>query len=308
MGKFGAKVKEEIKKDRAVFIIYIILRVIVLAVAVLEFLLKDYQGVFYCVLTLILLMLPSLFERKFKVELPTGLEITVLVFIFAAEILGELACYYLTVPHWDTMLHTINGFICAAIGFSLVDILNRDNKIKFSLSPFFMAFVAFCFSMTVGVLWEFYEFASDSFLGTDMQKDTVINIIRSVDLNTTGKNIPVVIDNIKNVTVNGVDLGLGGYLDIGLHDTMKDLIVNFIGAVIFAFIGFFYVKKRGKGKFARQFIPYLMDEALDENRPKKNALSCGDIDADIDGDAHPSDLAGKEEGDSASSGAKKDES
>ena len=108
--------------------------------------------------------------------------------------------------------------------------------------------------------------------------------------------------------VNGGDLGLGGYLDIGLHDTMKDLIVNFIGAVIFAFIGFFYVKKRGKGKFARQFIPYLMDEALDENRPKKNALSCGDIDADIDGDAHPSDLAGKEEGDSASGGAKKDES
>ena len=264
MGKLTSKMKEQLKKDKAVFIIYIILRAIVIAVGVLEFLRQDYQGVFYCILTLILLMIPSFVEHRFKVELPTGLEITVLVFIFAAEILGELACYYLTIPCWDTMLHTTNGFVCAAIGFSLVDILNRDNKIKFNLSPLFMAVVAFCFSMTVGVIWEFYEFGSDNLLGTDMQKDTVINIIRSVDLNAAGKNVPVVIENIKDVTVNGMNLGMGGYLDIGLYDTMEDLFVNFIGAVIFSFIGFFYVKKRGKGKIARQFIPYLMDEAVDE--------------------------------------------
>lgn len=258
---FKEKVTEAFHKDKAVFIIYVVLRLIVIGVGILEFFSKNYQGVFYCILTLILFMLPSFVEHKFKIELPTGLEITVLVFIFAAEILGELACYYLTVPHWDTMLHTVNGFVCAAIGFSLVDVLNRNSRIKFSLSPVFMAFIAFCFSMTVGVLWEFFEFAGDNLLGMDMQKDTVIHVIRSVDLNELGKNVPVVIDNITNVTVNGVDLGLGGYLDIGLYDTMKDLIVNFLGAVIFSFVGYFYIKKQGKGKVARQFIPYLMDDA-----------------------------------------------
>lgn len=260
MKRFFSGLKEAYLKDKAVFFVYVLLRITVIAVAVMEGLRADYQGLFYCILTLVLLMLPSFVEKRFKVELPTGLEITVLVFIFAAEILGELGCYYLKVPHWDTMLHTINGFVCAAIGFSLVDILNRDAKIKFTLSPVFMAVVAFCFSMTVGVLWEFFEFAGDNLLGMDMQKDTVINVIRSVELNPESKNVPVVIDNIRTVTVNGVDLGLGGYLDIGLYDTMKDLIVNFIGAVVFSVIGFFYIKKRGKGKFARQFIPTLSDE------------------------------------------------
>ncbi len=261
---FSQRIKEAFKKDRAVFIIYIVLRLIVIGVGIRQFFNKDYQGVFYCLLTLVLFMLPSFVEHKFKVELPTGLEITVLAFIFAAEILGEIACYYLTVPHWDTMLHMVNGFVCAAIGFSLVDVLNRNSKIKFSLSPVFMAVTAFCFSMTVGVLWEFFEFGGDNLLGMDMQKDTIIHVIRSVDLNPTGQNVPVVIDNIMNVTVNGVDLGLGGYLDIGLYDTMKDLMVNFVGAVVFSFVGFFYIKKKGKGKVARQFIPYL---TKDEEKP-----------------------------------------
>lgn len=150
---FSQRIKEAFKKDRAVFIIYIVLRLIVIGVGIRQFFNADYQGVFYCLLTLVLFMLPSFVEHKFKVELPTGLEITVLVFIFAAEILGEIACYYLTVPHWDTMLHTVNGFVCAAIGFSLVDVLNRNSRIKFNLSPVFMAVTAFCFSMTVGVLW-----------------------------------------------------------------------------------------------------------------------------------------------------------
>ncbi len=253
-------IKEAIKRDKTVFIVYIILRLIVVAIGIRGIFLGNYQEVFYCLLTLLLMMLPSFVERRFKLELPTGLEITVIVFIFAAEILGEVSCYYMKIPFWDTMLHTVNGFICAAIGFALVDILNRDNKIKFTLSPVFMAVVAFCFSMTVGVIWEFYEFAMDNLIGLDMQKDTVIGVIRSVDLNQMGENVPVVIEGIKRTTVNGIDLGVRGYLDIGLYDTMEDLLVNFIGAVVFSFFGYFYIKRRGRGRVARQFIPRLKDE------------------------------------------------
>ena len=134
---------------------------------------------------------------------------------------------------WDTILHTLNGFLAAAIGFSLVDLMNKDTRIKFQLSPLFMAIVAFCFSMTIGVIWEFFEFAMDTFAGLDMQKDTIINHITSVTLDPTKTNVPITIDGIKEVIINGKALGVGGYIDIGLIDTMYDLFVNFIGAIVF---------------------------------------------------------------------------
>lgn len=123
-----------------------------------------------------------------------------------------------------------------------------------------MALVAFCFSMTAGVLWEFFEFGMDRLFQMDMQKDTIVNSITSVMLDPTNSNIPVTIDGITSVAVNGQDLGFGGYLDIGLFDTMKDLFVNFIGAVVFSTIGYFYIKHRGKGKLAKAFIPTITEE------------------------------------------------
>ena len=107
------------------------------------------------------------------------------------------------------------------------------------------------------MLWEFFEYAGDQLLHMDMQKDTVVHAISSVMLNPSGENVAVTISGIEDVAVNGVPLGLGGYLDIGLHDTMKDLFVNLIGAVVFSVIGYFYVKNRGRGRFARQFIPIV---------------------------------------------------
>ena len=127
--------------------------------------------------------------------------------------------------------------MAAAIGFSLVDLLNRNERFVFKLSPLFMAVVAFCFSMTIGVLWEFLSVVWISFLEWTC-KDTIIHSFNSVMLDPTASNIPVTVDGIKSVVINGQDLGLGGYLDIGLLDTMKDLFVNFIGAVIFSVIGF----------------------------------------------------------------------
>lgn len=245
----------ELREHRSSFIVYFTLRIIVIVMLILQLLNRNYENVFLCALTLVLLIMPSLVQITFKVELPTTLEIFILVFIFAAEILGEISEFYLVFPFWDTVLHTINGFLAAAIGFSMVDLLNRSEKIVFNLSPLFMAIVAFCFSMTIGVVWEFFEFVMDQIIGYDMQKDTVIHVIRSVTLDPAGHNVPYVIDNITETAVNGQKLGLGGYLDIGLIDTMQDLIVNFIGAFIFSVIGFFYVKNRGKGGFANRFIP-----------------------------------------------------
>lgn len=183
--------------------------------------------------------------------------------IFATEILGELSCYYVRYPNWDTIMHTVWGFLCAAVGFSLVDILNRDNRTHFSLSPAYLALVAFCFSMTIGVIWEFFEFGMDVIFLKDMQKDTIVYHISSVMLDETKSNIPIIIDGINAVAVNGQELGLGGYLDIGLYDTMEDLFVNFIGALVFSVIGYFSAKKESMRKFADNFVPRLREDETD---------------------------------------------
>ena len=250
-----------IRRQPVVFAVYLILRLIVLATLVSSVIRGEYESAFICLLVLALFMLPFFIQQNFGIELPSTLEIIILLFIFAAEILGELECYFITYPHWDSMLHTTTGFLCAATGFALIDILNRNSRIKFELSPIYVALAAFCFSMTVGVLWEFFEFGMDRLFHMDMQKDTVVQSITSVMLDPTNRNIPVTIDGIHSVAVNGQDMGFDGYLDIGLYDTMADLFVNFIGAVVFSTIGYFYIKRRGKGRLARAFIPTLSESA-----------------------------------------------
>lgn len=277
-GQRRQALKEEVKAKPGVTAVYIILRALVIVAIVAQSFKGNFENVFLCVLTLFLFTLPSFLERTIRIEIPDTLEVIILLFIFAAEILGEIQAYYIQYPYWDTMLHTLNGFLCAAIGFSLLDILNRNEKLKFSLSPVYLAVVAFCFSMTIGVLWEFFEFSMDQLFLLDMQKDTVVNSIGSVMLDPTGGNHPVSIKHITDVIVVTADgaqqsLGLGGYLDIGIIDTMKDLFVNFIGAVVFSTIGFFYVKNRGKGKFAPQFIPTVVDDVettADQDDPTQN--------------------------------------
>ncbi|BBA47077.1 hypothetical protein BBJK_00035 [Bifidobacterium bifidum LMG 13195] len=251
-----AAIGMEIREHKSSFAVYVVLRVLVIAVAVLEFFNGDYEAVFLCILTLLLLLAPAFVQVRFRIELPSALEVIVLVFVFAAEILGEISSFYEIFPFWDTVLHTMNGFLAAAIGFSLVDLLNRSDRVKFELSPLYLAIVSFCFSMTIGVVWEFFEFSMDMMFGFDMQKDAVVHSISSVMLDPAHANHAVHINDITQVAANGRDLGLGGYLDIGLIDTMEDLIVNFIGAVVFSVIGFIYVKNRGKGvSVISRFVP-----------------------------------------------------
>ena len=153
---------------------------------------------FLCILTLLLLLAPAFIQVQFRIELPSVLEVIVLVFVFSAEILGEISSFYEIFPFWDT----------------------------------------------------------DQLFGFDMQKDAIVHSISSVMLDPTHTNHAIRINDITQVTVNGQDLGLGGYLDIGLIDTMEDLVVNFIGAVVFSVFGFLYVKNRGKkDSIISRFVP-----------------------------------------------------
>lgn len=260
----GAEYRHITNKKR-VTAIYIILRVSVVLMMVAQIFNRNFENVFLCLLTLVLFMLPSVIERRMRIDLPDTLEVIILLFIYAAEIMGEIQEWYLYVRGWDKIMHTMNGFLCAAIGFSLVNILNKNKRIAMNLSPFYVAVMAFCFSMTVGVLWEFFERGVDMWFGGDMQKDTILTAIASVKFDPNGRNISHTIKNITDVILVQADgtqipLGLGGYLDIGLVDTMMDLFVNFIGAVVFSVIGYFYLKHEGKGKIAPKFIPQMMDK------------------------------------------------
>lgn len=259
--KLMEAIELEMREHKSTLIVYTLLRLSVIVVAVLQFLNGNYENVFMCILTLLLLIVPSFIQVTFKIELPTTLEIILLLFIFAAEILGEIGGYYLKFPYWDTMLHTLNGFLAAAIGFSLVNLLNNSEKLHFELSPLFVAIVAFSFSMTIGVVWEFFEFGMDQLFGMDTQKDTIIQTIHSVSLHPNG--VMTSFQNINQVIVDGKVLQIDGYLDIGLIDTMQDLIVNFIGAFVFSSIGFLFLKFGGDGKIVNRFLPKRKDEDKD---------------------------------------------
>lgn len=247
-------------KSRETLIAYFLLRILVIICMVAQAIHNNWNNVFLCALTLIMFTVPTLITNKLNIELPSFLEIMVYLFIFSAEILGEIQNFYGIFEHWDTMLHTLNGFLCAAVGFSLIDIINRNEKIHIKMSPLFLSLVAFCFSMTIGVVWEFFEFAADRYLLLDMQKDRMVQIISSVELNNNNKNEPIIIKDINKTEIhynnNKDKLTIeGGYLELGKNDTMKDLFVNFIGAVVFSILGYLYIKDRDEYKIIEKFIP-----------------------------------------------------
>lgn len=247
------------KTKKSSLIVYLVLRILVIICMILQIINGEFTNAMLCVLSLILFALPFFIKKRFKIELPNALEILILVFIFASTILGEISNFYGFIPHWDTLLHTINGFLCAGIGFALVDLLNK-NVAAVNLSPVFVALVAFCFSMTVGVIWEFFEFGMDSLFKKDMQKDNVVTTISTVTLDKEMKNKSIVIEDISKTIIyddkgNILATIEDGYLDIGIIDTIKDLIVNFLGSVIFSVFGLLYITNRDKYSFASNFIP-----------------------------------------------------
>ncbi len=169
-----------------------------------------------CILGVFACFIPSIVKKRFSLEIPSFMTVVYLLFLYCAIFLGEVRFFYITVKNWDTLLHTFSGVMIGTLGFSFVNILN-DNKddTHLKLSPFFVAFFAFCFSVMLGTLWEVYEFAADHLLGFNMQK------FRLPD---------------------GTELI--GHSALG--DTMKDIIVDIVGAIFATTIGYISLKyKRG---------------------------------------------------------------
>ena len=267
------RILQSYRKSRKTFIFYVILRVLVILTMIRSLFTGNYQNAMLCVLSLVLFLLPAILEDKMKLEIPPLFQAIIFAFIFAAEILGEVNHYYVRFPGWDTMLHTMNGFVCAAIGFSLIYLLNRSSQ-EFNLSPFYLATVAFCFSMTVGVIWEFFECSMDIFFGLDMQKDFIVKTFSSVTLDPEQMGTPIRVKNITDTiihTASGQTYTInGGYLDIGILDTMKDLFVNLIGAVVFSVIGYCTLKFSKSSKVAEKLT---IRPAADNGTGKKETAA-----------------------------------
>ncbi len=252
------------RKNRSVRFLYLVLGMIVLFTMMRSFFRGEYFNVFVCILTLGLFTIPNFVEKKLRLYFPDLFESLLLLFIFAAEILGEINCYYQRIPHWDTLLHCINGFMFAAFGFALFDVMNRREKPRFKASPFCLACTALCFSVTVGVLWEFFEFGCDAVLHTDMQKDTYVGEIYTVLLDEEKSNTVVSVRGMQTVTVACLDgegesceVVLDGYIDIGLIDTMEDMAVNFVGAFVFSILGYFHMRRRTRSGIVDRLIPKI---------------------------------------------------
>lgn len=273
MKKLAERIKSTYSSSKKSCIIVLNVSVgLVLLVMIRQIFLAQWKNVFLCVLSIALMYIPVFLKSTMRITLPNVLEIAVIVFVFAAEILGEIANFYGRIPIWDSLLHTTTGFLAASVGFGLIDLLNTHSK-RIQMTPLFVALVSFCFSMTVGVLWEFFEFSGDKLFNQDMQKDRILQKVATVELNPNGENEPVVVKNIDHTVLydkDGNELARinGGYLDIGIIDTMKDLAVNMVGAAVFSAAGFLYIHRRDKYKFAEGFIITVdnPNENLEENK------------------------------------------
>lgn len=164
-----------------------------------------------CVLGVIALLLPGMLEHKLKIEIPSNMLILYTVFLYSAIYLGEVKSFYYNVSNWDNILHTFSGAMIGALGFSIVALLNKSEGVPMNLSPIFVALFSFCFAVTLGVIWEFYEFTFDGLLGLNMQKFALEN------------GTPLV----------GRE---------ALTDTMVDLFVDAVGAFIMSIIGYISLK------------------------------------------------------------------
>lgn len=256
--KFYKLMAEQYGESKITFVLYMLLRLIIIAVIVMAIIRGDYEHIWQCVLALVMFCLPPFFERTIKADLPALFEIIILLFIFAFFILGEVFSFMALVPWWDTMLHTFYGFIFAAFSFSLIDVLNDDKNLKFKLSPFYLCLSSISITIFFGVLWEFFEYFADHFLGKDMQKDWLVTSFNSTYLDPGNGMTPYVVSDIKSTIINYANdqqIVLNGYLDIGIIDTMKDLFVAFIGALVFCIFLVAYLKSKGKNKFAAMLIP-----------------------------------------------------
>jgi len=252
------------KSKKLDIIIYVLLNILTTIFLIKELIDTNIKNVMICLSCLIVYLLPYLVEKKFKLKIPTILKVSIFLFSFSSEILGEVNNFYDIIPFWDAILHTVNGFLSASIGFSLIQLLNKKIRLNL-LSPLFILLFSFCFSMVVGITWEILEYSSDCIFKTDMQTDMYITSVKS-ELLDSGLHAKVInVDKIDYTIIynkyNEKIVRLDKYLDIGLHDTMKDIIVNVVGAAVFC--GFIYIYLINKSKY--KFVEKLMIKGVITN-------------------------------------------
>ncbi|MBQ3080451.1 MAG: hypothetical protein IJC48_10730 [Clostridia bacterium] len=203
--------------------------------------LRNVLYVLSSIASLLLVFVPYLLEWVFKIRISLGLKITYSLFPLLGPVLGNVYKFYHIVPYWDKFLHSLSGFAFAALGYCLIDLMERGRTHSKTVKAMF----AFCFSMMIAGVWELYEYIGDRLFALDLQNDTVINGISSYLLGAETGAIGK-ISEITSVTVNGRALPYNGYIDIGLIDTMNDMLTCMLGTLVFIVIA---VKDK-RGRFA----------------------------------------------------------
>ena len=244
------------------FILYVVTRMIFILVGVVSALFEDYLTASLCAIALVFFLIPTFLYNKFNIKVPSALEISAVLFTFMCVVGGEIGHLYAQFPLWDKILHTFSGFLIAAIGLAFMDFFTKRKSSVFRLTPFFAVFFAFFFALGVEVIWEVFEYMVDTFTGfTDMQADYYINYFTSKKAGGETNPVPIIVGGIKDVVITFEDgreaLVLHGYIDIGLADTMHDIIVGAAGALLFCVIEFVALVKRDKRmqKISESFVP-----------------------------------------------------
>lgn len=210
----------EKREQRFKMVVTNIIRLLLIIIIVRGFVIGDHSQDFIAIITLLMTYYPSILEKRFGVYLPCRLQIIITLFIFAAQYLGEIKGFYDLIPWWDTILHSTSGVILGIIGFMFVYLLNKNESNTVNLSPIMVVWFAFCFAITIGVFWEFFEYGMDRIFELNMQK----------------------------FRLPGQD---------GLVDTMEDLFVDAIGAFIASIFGWLYIKKKNDVIFSQYFSSWF---------------------------------------------------
>ena len=244
-------------RTRLTKIIYCLITVINFIFLIIQ--IKDSEWLYtsLCLITQLLITIPSIIEKKYKLIFSNIFKISIIILIFACTILGVINHFYIKYSHYDTIIHLLYGFLCAGIGFLIANLLNQNNK---NIAPIYYLIISFTFSIAAGVSWEFCEYGMDKFFLMDTQKDTNINEISSLKIND-GKYKPKIIKDIEYTIIYNKDLfgniqetRINGYLDIGINDTMKDLLSMRLGAFIFTTCAYLYLKEKRQFRFIEIFI------------------------------------------------------
>jgi hypothetical protein len=216
--------------DKFHFILTSFIRIVLVVAIFFGFLEGNYFVIFISALTFLLTFVPNIFERTYRIELPAEFQIIILFFIYAGVFLGGAQNYYYIYWWWDSMLHFLGGIALGFIGFLILYVLYKSDK--FRASAKWIVIFSFCFALALGALWEIFEFSVDEFLGYNMQKARDLDVCPGCDTR------------------------------LGVVDTMRDLILDSIGALIASVAGYFYLKK-GRVPLLTRFV-----KSFEKNNPK----------------------------------------